>query len=191
MLRTNSQAEIVSEEQLILRANRLVIKKNNQRVNSDSHIHRYNAEIEQHASLVKSGRGKGFTYYGDQVVNVPTSLKIDVVPKKTRSQTIAEETVVDTHAEWGHKLKSPAVDDPTVQSFSDKPEESANETDDAGEYDMDLSDDNPKGDDDAVGYGVFMHNKSTVTPNSTYLSLTVTSSSLDFFWVKVYPGKVY
>ncbi|GKE50322.1 hypothetical protein Tco_1481580, partial [Tanacetum coccineum] len=76
-------------------------------------------------------------------------------------------------------------------SSSDKPEESANETDDAGEYDMDLSDDNPKGDDDAVGYGVFMHNKSTVTPNSTYLSLTVTSSSLDFFWVKVYPGKVY
>ncbi|GKB99625.1 hypothetical protein Tco_0985762, partial [Tanacetum coccineum] len=164
----------------------------------------------QHASLVKSGRGKGFTYYGDQVVNVPTSLKIDVVPKKTRSQTIAEETVVDTHAEWGHKLKSPAVDDPTVQSLldlrkgsrasrleslkqknSDKPEESTNETDDAGEYDMDLSDDNPKGDDDAVGYGVFMHNKSTVTPNSTYLSLTVTSSSLDFFWVKGYPGKVY
>ncbi|GKB26111.1 hypothetical protein Tco_0865512 [Tanacetum coccineum] len=31
-----------------------------------------------------------------------------------------------------------------------------------------------------VGYGVFMHNKSTATPNPTYLSLTVISYSLDF-----------
>ncbi|GKD29370.1 hypothetical protein Tco_1240148 [Tanacetum coccineum] len=38
MSRTNSQAKIVSEEQLVLRANKLVIKKNNQRVASDSHI---------------------------------------------------------------------------------------------------------------------------------------------------------
>ncbi|GKC82036.1 hypothetical protein Tco_1137753 [Tanacetum coccineum] len=38
MSRTNSQAEIASEEQLVPRANRLVIKKNNQRVTSDSHI---------------------------------------------------------------------------------------------------------------------------------------------------------
>ncbi|GJX76418.1 hypothetical protein Tco_0323229 [Tanacetum coccineum] len=38
MSRTNSQAEIISEEQLVPRANRLVIKKNNQRVASDSHI---------------------------------------------------------------------------------------------------------------------------------------------------------
>ncbi|GJS66213.1 hypothetical protein Tco_0680777 [Tanacetum coccineum] len=38
MSRTNSQAKIVSEEQLVPRANRLVIKKNNQRVASDSHI---------------------------------------------------------------------------------------------------------------------------------------------------------
>ncbi|GJQ90436.1 hypothetical protein Tco_0001575 [Tanacetum coccineum] len=65
-------------------------------------------------------------------------------------------------------------------SSSDKIEESANETDDADESDMDLSNDNLDGDDDAIGYGVFMHNKSTVTPNSTYLSLMVTSSSLDF-----------
>nr|GEW82424.1 hypothetical protein [Tanacetum cinerariifolium] len=59
-------------------------------------------------------------------------------------------------------------------------EESANETDNADESDMDLSNDNPQGDDDAIRYGVFMHNKSTVTPNSTYLSPSVTSSSLDF-----------
>ncbi|GJV63233.1 hypothetical protein Tco_1474061 [Tanacetum coccineum] len=65
-------------------------------------------------------------------------------------------------------------------SSSDKSEESANETDDADESDMDLSDDNPHGDDDAGRYRVFMHKKSTATPNSIYLSSTVTSSLLDF-----------
>ncbi|GJT47742.1 hypothetical protein Tco_0973899 [Tanacetum coccineum] len=218
---------------------------------------------EQHASLVKSGRGKGFMCYGDQVANVPTSLNIDVVPRKTRSQTIAEETVVgelansisiqeprsqqrqrsqltidrqtdkavtDMYNEWGQKLKGLAVDDLAVLSLldlqkgskasileslkqtkqavagegssaahnkyydsldtdsdailhsssSDKTEESANETDVADESDMDLSDDNPNRDDAATGYGVFMHNKSTATPNSTYLRPTVTSFSLDF-----------
>ncbi|GJW83974.1 hypothetical protein Tco_0157119 [Tanacetum coccineum] len=53
-------------------------------------------------------------------------------------------------------------------------------TNEADESDMDLFNDNPHGDDDAARYGVFMHNKSTATPNSTYLSQTVTSSSLDF-----------
>ncbi|GJR58721.1 hypothetical protein Tco_1500883 [Tanacetum coccineum] len=38
MSRTNSQAKIVFEEQLVPHANRLVIKKNNQLVASDSHI---------------------------------------------------------------------------------------------------------------------------------------------------------
>ncbi|GKC39299.1 hypothetical protein Tco_1051683 [Tanacetum coccineum] len=65
-------------------------------------------------------------------------------------------------------------------SSSNKPEGSANETDDADESDMDLSNDNPNRDDDDARHGVFMHNKSTATPNSTYLSPTVTSSSLDF-----------
>ncbi|GKB92790.1 hypothetical protein Tco_0965062 [Tanacetum coccineum] len=65
-------------------------------------------------------------------------------------------------------------------SSSDKTEESENETDDDDESDMDLSVDNPYRDDDAAGYGEFMHNKPTATPNSTYLSLTVTSSSLNF-----------
>ncbi|GJV89814.1 hypothetical protein Tco_1533752 [Tanacetum coccineum] len=218
---------------------------------------------EQHVSLVKSGRGKGFICYGDQVVNVPNKLKKDVMPRKTRSLTIAEEavvgelaksisihepltqqrrrsqltidsqlddTVADTYAEWGQKLKGLAVEDLAVQllldlqkgskasrleslkqkkqavagegssaahnkycdssdtdsdatlhsSSSDKTEEGANETNDTNKSDMDLSDDNPQGDDDAVRYGVFLHNKSTATPNYTYLSLTVTSSSLDF-----------
>ncbi|GKE11420.1 hypothetical protein Tco_1414971, partial [Tanacetum coccineum] len=74
---------------------------------------------EQHASPVKSGRGKGFMCYGDQVVNVPTSLKKDVVPRKTRPLTIVEETVIDMYNEWGQKLKGPIVDDPAVQLLLD------------------------------------------------------------------------
>ncbi|GJS15225.1 hypothetical protein Tco_0409697 [Tanacetum coccineum] len=195
---------------------------------------------EQHISPIKSGRGKGFMCYGDQVANVSNKLKKDDVPRKTISLTIAEEAVIcelaksisiqeprsqrprrsqltidiptddavaDMYNEWGHKLKGPAVEDPAqpvtgegssaaqnkyystsyiasdatlYSSSSDELEESANETDDADKSNMDLSNDNPHGDDNATRYGVFMHNKSTATPNSTYLSLTVTSSSLDF-----------
>ncbi|GKC82037.1 hypothetical protein Tco_1137754 [Tanacetum coccineum] len=107
-----------------------------------------------------------------------------------------DDTVAYTFAEWGHKLKGPAVEDPAVQSLldlrkgskasrlkslsSEESKENANETDDADKPDMDLFDDNPHGDDDVARYGVFMHNKSTATPNSTYLSSTITSSSLDF-----------
>ncbi|GJX49071.1 hypothetical protein Tco_0275916 [Tanacetum coccineum] len=218
---------------------------------------------EQHVSLVKSERGKGFMCYDDQVANVSNKLKKAVVIRKIRSLTIVEDTVIgelansisiqepctqqrrrsqliidsqlddtvaDAYVEWGHKHKGPAIDDPTVQSLLDlrkgskasrlkslkqkkqavvgegssvahnkyydssyndskatlysssldKTEESTNEIDDADESDMDLSDDNPDEDDDAARYGVFMHNKSTATPNSTYLGLMVTSSSLDF-----------
>ncbi|GJX86031.1 hypothetical protein Tco_0336805 [Tanacetum coccineum] len=49
---------------------------------------------EQHVSLVKTRRGKGFMCYADQVANVPNKLKKDVVPRKTRSLTIVEEAVV-------------------------------------------------------------------------------------------------
>ncbi|GJV79170.1 hypothetical protein Tco_1515040, partial [Tanacetum coccineum] len=59
-------------------------------------------------------------------------------------------------------------------------EESAKETDDADDSDMDLSHDNPKGDNDTTRYGKFMYNKSTEMPKSTYFSPTITSSSLDF-----------
>nr|GEU93699.1 retrovirus-related Pol polyprotein from transposon TNT 1-94 [Tanacetum cinerariifolium] len=207
MSRINSQAKIVFEEQLVPRANRLVIKKNNQ---SDSKLHssqddqpitkllsttngeyKFGMEVldemisdeikkkawytyymekkvesekakivdepeEQHVSPVKIRRVSGFMCFGDQVANVPNKLKKDVVPRKTRSLTIAEEAVVD------------------------KSEESENETNDADESDMDLLDDNPHGDDNATKYRVFVHNMSTATPNSTNLSLMVTSSSLDF-----------
>nr|GEY34884.1 hypothetical protein [Tanacetum cinerariifolium] len=52
--------------------------------------------------------------------------------------------------------------------------EIANETNVADESDIDLIDDNPVRDDDAAGYGVFMFNKTTQTPNSTHLNLTIT-----------------
>nr|GEZ42012.1 hypothetical protein [Tanacetum cinerariifolium] len=78
---------------------------------------------EQHVSPIKSGRGKGFVCYDDPVSNVPKKLKKDVVPRKTRSLIIVEEAVVD------------------------KSEEIANETDDTDKSDMDLSNDNPHGDD--------------------------------------------
>ncbi|GJR90761.1 putative reverse transcriptase domain-containing protein [Tanacetum coccineum] len=176
MSRTNSQ--IIHEEQLVPRANRLVIKKNNQRVASDSHITdtmlRFVVEILRHRKLYNPvslttnfgmevpdaiisdaiKNKAGYKYYMAkkvEIANVPNKLMKDVVPRKTRSLTIDKEAV-----------------------------ESANETDDADESDMDLSNDNPQGDDDDARYGVFMYNKSTATPNSTYLSLTVTSSSLDF-----------
>ncbi|GJT13898.1 hypothetical protein Tco_0860940 [Tanacetum coccineum] len=271
MLRTNSQVEIVSEEQLVPRANRLVIKKNNQHVASDSlitdtmlifvveiliHHKLYNPvslsatvpiiylhqfwttinhnknnytftfELDTHTFtltpgllrtvlqmppldpnntytkppseiqilefikiLVKSGRGKGFMCYGDQVANVPNKLKKDVVPRKTRSLTIAEETVVGTAVEdlavqslldlrKGSKAsrleslrqkKQPvagegssvahnkynyssdtASDATLYYSSSDESEESENETDDAYEFDMDLSNDNPHKYDDVA-----------------------------------------
>nr|GEU78260.1 hypothetical protein [Tanacetum cinerariifolium] len=172
---------------------------------------------EQHVSLIKSERGKGFMCYSNQVENVPNKLKKDVVPKKTRSLTIAEETIVvedppvqslldlrkgskasrrkslrhkkqpvagegssATHNKYYSSLDNDS--DATLYSSSlNKLKGSANETDDADESDMDLSDDNQDGDDDDdERHGVFMHNKSTATPYSTYLSLTVTSSSLDF-----------
>ncbi|GJS89044.1 hypothetical protein Tco_0771680 [Tanacetum coccineum] len=174
---------------------------------------------KQRVSPVKSGRGKGFMCYGDQVVNKPNKLKKYDVPRKTRTPTIVEETVVETQRY--------VVEDPTVQSlldlqkgskaskleslnqkklavagegssnahnkhyadsdtdsdailYSSYSEESENETDDARDFDMDLSDDNPDKDDDAAGFGVFMYNKSIETPNSTYLSPMITSYSLDF-----------
>ncbi|GKC84904.1 hypothetical protein Tco_1140621, partial [Tanacetum coccineum] len=51
-----------------------------------------NEPEEQRVSPDKSGRGKGFMCYHDQVMNVP---KKDDVLRKTRSLAIIEETVVD------------------------------------------------------------------------------------------------
>ncbi|GJS18469.1 hypothetical protein Tco_0412941 [Tanacetum coccineum] len=321
MSRTNSQDEIVSEEQLVPRANRLVIKKNNQRVASDSHItdtmlrfvveilrqhklykpvsltatvpiiylhqsqnkddcrfkngryktsstiesysecsyqsllgkgikagttvrlpiiqilwgdYRFGMEIpdtmisdaikklagykfymakkvksenaktvdepeEQHVSPVKSRRGKGFMCYGNQVANVPTSLKKDVVPRKTRSQTIVEEIVIGELADSIsiQELRTQqrlSVEDPAVQSLLDlrkglkasrleslrqKKQAVAGEGSSAAHNKYYDSSDNDSeailysSNDDATRYGVLMHNKSTATSNSTYLSLKI------------------
>ncbi|GJT52377.1 hypothetical protein Tco_0978534 [Tanacetum coccineum] len=64
---------------------------------------------QQHVSPIKSGRGKGFMCYGDQVANVPNKLKKDVVPRKTRSLTIAEEIVV------GELANSISIQEPCSQ----------------------------------------------------------------------------
>ncbi|GJZ59473.1 hypothetical protein Tco_0615289 [Tanacetum coccineum] len=218
---------------------------------------------KKNATPVRSGRGKGYMHLGDNEANVPKMFKKDVVPRKTRSLTVAEETIVvelaksisideqrtqqrrrtqltidrqidndvaDTYAEWGQKIKGTTIEDPAVQSLldlrkgskasrleslrqkkqafvdeglsaahttfydtsdtksdathysscSDTSKKSANETNDADDSDMDLTNDEPKGDDDIARYKVLMYNKSTKMPKSTYFSPTITSSSLDF-----------
>ncbi|GJU95786.1 hypothetical protein Tco_1320542 [Tanacetum coccineum] len=147
----------------------------------------------------------GYKYYMAkkvEIANVHKNLKKDVVPRKTRSLTIDEEAVIGSKASRLESLRqkkqpvtgegssvahnkyyssSDTNSDATLYSLSsDETEESVNETDDADESDMDLSNHNPHVDDDVARYGVFMHNKSTVTPNFVYLSLTITSSLLDF-----------
>ncbi|GJZ62785.1 hypothetical protein Tco_0619206 [Tanacetum coccineum] len=125
---------------------------------------------KQHVSLIKYGRGKGFMCYGNQVANVPNKLKKHVLPRKTRSFTIAKEAVIgskDSRLERLRKKKQPVAregssaahnkyysssdttSDATFYSSSlDESKESANETDDVDEFDMDLSHDNLRGDDD-------------------------------------------
>nr|GEU87126.1 hypothetical protein [Tanacetum cinerariifolium] len=98
---------------------------------------------------------------------------------RQKKQPVEREGSSATHNKY--YPSSDITSDTTLHSSSlDKSEKSANETNDAKESNMDLSDDNPHGDDDTLRYRVFMHNKSTTTPNSTYHGLTVTSFSLDF-----------
>ncbi|GJT93917.1 hypothetical protein Tco_1082762, partial [Tanacetum coccineum] len=107
---------------------------------------------EQHISPIKSGRGKGFMCYGDQVANAPNKIMKDLVPRKTRSLTEEAVVVKGEGLSAVHKKyysSSETNSDATLySSTSDKSEENANETDDADESEMDLSDDNPDGDDD-------------------------------------------
>ncbi|GJW42530.1 hypothetical protein Tco_0071329 [Tanacetum coccineum] len=191
---------------------------------------------EQHVSPIKSGRGKGFMCYGDQVANVPNKLKKDDVPRKTRTLTIGEEAIVgelanfisiqepfsqqrrrsqlkigsqtdeaiaDLYNEWGQKLKGPVIQSlldlrkgskaSRIESLRQKKQPVAGEgssvaqnkyyssSDTNSDATLYSSSDNLDGDDDDdARYGGFMHNKSTATPNSTYLSPTATSSSLYF-----------
>ncbi|GKF46980.1 hypothetical protein Tco_0136782, partial [Tanacetum coccineum] len=98
---------------------------------------------------------------------------------KQKNQTVVGEGSSNAHNK--HYVDSDTDSDGILcSSCSDITEESDNEPDDADDSDMDLSDDNPDGDDDVARFGVFMYNKSTETPYSTYFSPTITSSSLDF-----------
>ncbi|GJW07731.1 hypothetical protein Tco_1570154 [Tanacetum coccineum] len=176
MSRANPHATIVPEEQLVPRANRLVIKKNNQRVISDSTItdtmlrfvigilrnqklyklvsltatvpmiylhqnknipRRSNSEMhsegdglpitklsntieakaakepkEHNVPHVISGRGKGYMRSGENEANVPKLFKKNVVPRKTRSLIVAEETVAAELA------KSASIKEPYTQQRS-------------------------------------------------------------------------
>ncbi|GJX64551.1 hypothetical protein Tco_0298894 [Tanacetum coccineum] len=77
---------------------------------------------EQHVSPVKSGKGKGFirTVVGDLANSI--SIQEPRTQRRRRSQLTIDrkidDTVIDTYAEWGQKLKGPAVDDPAIQSLS-------------------------------------------------------------------------
>nr|GEW16959.1 integrase, catalytic region, zinc finger, CCHC-type, peptidase aspartic, catalytic [Tanacetum cinerariifolium] len=85
-----------------------------------------------------------------------------------------EKDVEDAYAEWGQKLKGPVIEDLAIQSLLDLYK---------GSKESRLKNlyyDEPKGDDDAVRYGVFMYNKSVKPLKSTYLSPTVTCSSLEY-----------
>nr|GEV16579.1 hypothetical protein [Tanacetum cinerariifolium] len=108
------------------------------------------------------------------------SLSLDELEESAKETDDADESDMDLSNDNLQGYDDVTSDATLYSSSLDESEESSNETDDADESDMDLSNDNLHGDDDATRYGVFMHNKSTVTPNSTYLSPSVTSSSLDF-----------
>nr|GEU58999.1 hypothetical protein [Tanacetum cinerariifolium] len=98
---------------------------------------------------------------------------------KQKKQPVAGKgsSVVHTKYYDNSKTDSDAI---LYSSCSNTLEESANETDNSDESNMHLTNDNPVRDDDVARYRVFMYNKTTQTPNSTYISLMITSSCLDF-----------
>ncbi|GJU56773.1 hypothetical protein Tco_1234539 [Tanacetum coccineum] len=112
----------------------------------------------------------GYKFYMAKKVESENAKIVDEPEEQHISPTIVEETVVvaDTYAEWGQKLKGEGSSDAHNKYY------------DSSDNDSEATLYSSNGDDDASRCGVFMHNKSTATPNSTYLSLTVTSSLLDF-----------
>ncbi|GJR41365.1 hypothetical protein Tco_1217049 [Tanacetum coccineum] len=137
---------------------------------------------EQHVSPVKSGRGKGFMCLVVEDPAVQSLLDLRKGSKASRLESLSQkkQTVTgegSSNAHNKHYADSDTNSDAILYSLCS--EENENETDDADDSDMDLFDDNPNKD-DVAGFGVIMYNKSAETPNSTYLSLAVTNSSLDF-----------
>ncbi|GKD58617.1 hypothetical protein Tco_1296126, partial [Tanacetum coccineum] len=155
---------------------------------------------EQHMSPIRSGRGKGYMCLDVEVklakfVNIEEQLiqQHDTMTQlKTKRQV--KKDVKDMYAaEWGLKLKGLAIEDAAFEdilvtdsdatrdsSCSDTDEKKNDETDDSDDLYMNLSDDEPKGDDDAAGFKVFMYYKLTELPKSTSFSPIVTCSSLEY-----------
>nr|GEV37251.1 hypothetical protein [Tanacetum cinerariifolium] len=74
-------------------------------------------------------------------------------------------------------IDSDATQDSLCLDINEAKDDETNYSDD---NDMDLSNDDPKGDDDATGFRVFMYTKSTEPLKSTYLSPIITTSSLEY-----------
>ncbi|GJW72086.1 hypothetical protein Tco_0129003 [Tanacetum coccineum] len=148
---------------------------------------------DQHVTLIKRKR-KGFIVIG----GLANSISIQESRSKRRrmsqltidSQT--DEAVADMYHKWRQKLKgegssdahnkyyssSDAASDATLYSSSlDKFEESANETDDADESNMDLPDDNPHGDDDEIFLNANAHHISSLPAKKIPYPITTPQQS--------------
>ncbi|GJT25275.1 hypothetical protein Tco_0895212 [Tanacetum coccineum] len=213
MSRANPQAAIVSEEQLVPRANRLTIKKNNQRVALDSDItdtllrlivgilrhHKLYKPVSltatvpviylqhsQHDTSTTSTRGikvSKLNLLRNQKSNMCLQSEVEEEKVICVQLTIVEEPVAVELAnsisieEQRHQQR-PTIEASAVQSLldlrkgsksedisatdndatqdsscSDTDEEKEDETDASDDSDMDLSADEPQGDDEVVGYG--------------------------------------
>ncbi|GJX80209.1 hypothetical protein Tco_0328358 [Tanacetum coccineum] len=83
---------------------------------------------EQHVSPIRSGKGKCYMRSGDQEANVPSAFKKNIVPRKTKYHTLADNIVEEPVAvelaksisieEQRHQQR-PVVEDPVVQSLLD------------------------------------------------------------------------
>ncbi|GJZ88149.1 hypothetical protein Tco_0659931, partial [Tanacetum coccineum] len=101
---------------------------------------------------------------------------------RQENQPVGGEGSSATHDKYYEFEEISATDSDATQdsSCSETDDEKDDETDDSDNSDMDLSNDEPKEDDNAAGFGVFMYNKSIKPLESTYLSPTVTCSSLEY-----------
>ncbi|GJU48080.1 hypothetical protein Tco_1217635 [Tanacetum coccineum] len=101
---------------------------------------------------------------------------------KQANQAVAGKGSSAAHNKYHEFENISATDTKATQdsSCSDTDEGKDVETDDSDDYYMDLSKDKPKGDGDVVGFGVFVYNKSTKPLKPTYLSPTITTSSLEY-----------
>ncbi|GKG53260.1 hypothetical protein Tco_0552528, partial [Tanacetum coccineum] len=79
---------------------------------------------------------------------VPLRIEFEGVKLKQKKQAVTGEGSSAAHNKY-YDSSDTNSDVTLYSSSSDKTEESTNESDDADESDMDLSDDNPDGDDDA------------------------------------------